>query len=106
MENQFSIHDTIAYDIGKPIVSVKFPRGYIAHTEKGIVVSLDSGQRYTCSYNHLISALKINAINPNDIETRNNINDVLTSFKSKMTTELNKLKKENEEMINNLLNNK
>lgn len=106
MEKQFDINDYTAYDIGKPHTSVRFPRGYIAHTDRGIIVCLDSGLRYTCSYQHLLSTLKVSAYNPDDVQTRDNINDILGQFKSKMNTEMNNLKRENEQMINNLLNNK
>lgn len=109
MESQFNINDYTAYDIGKPHTTVKIPKGYIAHTERGIVVCLDSGLRYTCSYQHLISALKINAFNPDDIQVRENINDILGRFQTKLNSKIKEQERKNNEIetiLNNLRNGK
>lgn len=63
-------------------MTVRCGNANISHTTKGIVVSLDSGTRYTCSYSKLFNLLKVYSVNPNDVETRANINDILSNFNS------------------------
>lgn len=104
MANQFNLDDKTNYDIGTPFLSVVAPGATIAHTNKGIVVSLQSGTRYTCSYSKLFNLLKVNAMNPDDVDTRDNINDILSKFKyqcEKMIVEGEKRIKEITEELNN-----
>lgn len=98
MANQFKLDDRTNYDIGVPFLSVRCSGGTIAHTPKGIVVSLDSGTRYTCSYPKLFNMLKVNVYNPNDVQTRDNINDILADFKEKC----NKMLHESTKRINDI----
>lgn len=102
MANQFNIDQT-NYDIGTPFLSVRAGRATIAHTEKGIVVSLESGTRYTCSYQRLFSMLKANIYDPKNVEVRDNINDILGEFKrqcDKQLLESQRIIKQYEEMYN------
>lgn len=97
------LDDFTSYDIGEPFLSVRIPQGSLAHTPNGIVVNLNSGTRYTCSYNRLLSALKINAYNPDDVAQRDNINDICDKFRyelKKMQAEGEKRSKQIEELLN------
>ena len=74
------IADRTRYDIGEPFINIRIPGGYIAHTPKGIVLSLDSGTRYTCSYGMLASYLKQSSATQDAIE-QTNVYDVIGEFK-------------------------
>ncbi len=74
------IDDRTKYDIGEPFISVRFSGGYIAHTPKGIVLSLDRGTRYTCTYKCLESYLSSSSLKRDEIE-KTNIYDVINDFK-------------------------
>ena len=101
MANQFNLDDRTTYDIGVPFLSVRCGNANISHTSKGIVVSLDSGTRYTCSYSKLFNLLKVHSINPNDVEARANINDVLSDFKKKCEDMLRESEKRTKELLTN-----
>lgn len=104
MANQFNIDRTI-YDIGSPLVSFRTNNGVISLTQKGLVYSLDSGTRYTITFSKLISLLKANVYDPNNVEVRDNINDILSQYKhnlEKHYSEAEQRMKKYDELFNNL----
>lgn len=101
-----TLDDATHYDIGDPFLSVRFPNGTIAHTPNGLVISVDSGTRYTCSYNRLLSILKISSKSQQELIEQTNIMDIVDKFNNHLkkleanakATELfinNQLKKQN-----------
>lgn len=92
------LDDYTNYDVGQPFATVLFPKGSISHCPNGIVVSLQSGIRYTCSYNRLISALKINSVNPDDVEVRTNLNDIFDKMTSTIKSYQKQVEKLNEQL--------
>lgn len=98
------IDDRTKYDIGEPFISVRFSGGYIAHTPKGIVLSLDRGTRYTCTYSCLLSYLSSSSLKREEIE-KTNIYDVINDFKKyaeRQKAECDKRMKLIDEQIKNI----
>ena len=74
--------DRTKYDIGEAFISIRIPSGTISHTPKGIVISLDSGTRYTCSYSRLTTYLKGSCKNYDQFVEETNMNDIVDNFKA------------------------
>lgn len=91
------IDDRTRYDIGEPFMSVRFKGGTISHTPKGIVVSVDTGTRYTCTYGCLLSYLRAGSLEREKIE-QTNIFDVIDDFKKYSKNILDKAKKIDEDL--------
>lgn len=93
------MNDRTRYDIGEPFINIRIKGGYLAHTPNGIVLSLDTGTRYTCSYGKLANFLKASSVNQEQLE-RTNIYDEIDKFKDYCQ----KLMKKAETINNNLKN--
>lgn len=96
------LDDKTPYDIGVPFMTVRFNGGTLSHTPNGIVLNIDSGTRYTCSYKRLISLMKANSKNYTDFIEETNINDIVDQFERRCKKMLLEAENRNKEIINNL----
>lgn len=90
--------DRTKYDIGEPFMTVRFNGGTCSHTPKGVVISVDSGIRYTCSYSRLISYLKGSCKNYDEFIEETNVNDIMAEFKNECKRLIKEAEKRNNEL--------
>lgn len=98
------LDDKTKYDIGEPFITVRFKQGTVSHTPNGIVVSVDSGTRYTISYNRLVSTLKANSRNYDQFVDEVNINDIVDKFQARCNKMLTEAENRTKQIINELNN--